>query len=150
MRVLIKRDADAADLPLPAYATVGSAGMDLHAAVVERIVLMPGERVLVSTGIRIAVPEGYEAQVRPRSGLAVRLGLSIVNAPGTVDSDYRGTVKVPLINLGHEPITIERGDRIAQMVVGPVVRVEWEETGDLPESVRGDGGFGHTGTIRRE
>jgi dUTP pyrophosphatase len=145
MRVPIKREPDAEDLPLPDYATRGSAGMDLHAAIVDPVVLKPGQRELVSTGIRIAVPEGYEAQVRPRSGLAVRSGLSIVNSPGTVDSDYRGVVKVPLINLGQEPITITRGDRIAQMVVAPVIRVEWNESAELPSTERHDGGFGHTG-----
>ena len=145
MRVLIKREPEARALPLPAYATAGSAGMDLHADVEGSVILEPGERSLISVGIRIALPEGYEAQVRPRSGLAVRHGLSMVNAPGTIDSDYRGVVKVALINLGQEPITINRGDRVAQMIVAPVVRAEWDEVdGDLPETVRGDGGFGHT------
>lgn len=146
MRVLIKREPDALDLPLPDYATSGAAALDLHAAVDEQILIAPGDRTLVSTGIRIALPDGYEAQIRPRSGLAVRLGMGIINSPGTIDSDYRGVVKVPLINLGQEPITVNRGDRIAQMVVAPVIRVEWDETGDpLPETVRHDGGFGHTG-----
>jgi dUTP pyrophosphatase len=147
MRVVIKREPDALDLPLPAYATAGSAAMDLHAATPDTIVIAPGDRSLVSTGIRIALPEGYEAQIRPRSGLAVRLGLGLVNSPGTIDSDYRGIVMVPLINLGRDSITIERGDRIAQMVVAPVTRVEWVETENeaLPETARGDGGFGHTG-----
>ena len=146
MRISVKREPDALDLPLPAYATAGSAGMDLRAAVEETVILEPGHRALISTGIRIAVPEGYEAQVRPRSGLAVRSGLGIVNSPGTIDSDYRGVVKVPLINLGQEPIAIHRGDRIAQMVIAPVVRAEWDEVdGDLPDTARGDGGFGHTG-----
>jgi dUTP pyrophosphatase len=148
MRVLIKREPDARDLPLPAYATAGSAGMDLHAAVDAAVIIEPGRRLLVSAGIRIALPEGYEAQVRPRSGLAVRHGLGMVNAPGTIDSDYRGVVKVPLINLGQEPVTINRGDRIAQMVIAPVIRAEWEEVeADLPDTLRGDGGFGHTGVV---
>src|SRR5687767_408711 len=107
--------------------------MDLVAAVVDPVTLAPGERQVVPTGIRIALPEGYEAQVRPRSGLAARHGIGIVNSPGTVDSDYRGQVMVPLINLGQEPFTVRRGDRIAQMVVAPVVRVEWDEVDTLPE-----------------
>jgi dUTP pyrophosphatase len=149
MRVAIKRDADALDLPLPEYATTGSAGMDLHAAAPEPVTLAPGERALISTGIRIALPPGFEAQIRPRSGLAVRHGLSIVNSPGTIDSDYRGTIKVSLINLGQEPVTITRGERIAQMVVAPVIRVQWEESAELPETGRQDGGFGHTGKAAR-
>jgi len=146
MRVLIKREPDARDLPLPAYATAGSAGMDLHAAIDAAVVLEPGRRSLISAGIRIALPEGFEAQIRPRSGLAVKHGLGMVNSPGTIDSDYRGVVKVPLINLGQEAVTINRGDRIAQMVIAPVIRAEWEEVDDvdLPETLRGDGGFGHT------
>ena len=121
--------------------------MDLHAAIREDVHLAPGERALVSTGIRIAIPEGYEGQVRPRSGLALRQGLALVNSPGTIDSDYRSAVKVILINLGQETIRIERGDRIAQLVVAPVVRVEWEEvaSGTLPATLRGENGFGSTG-----
>lgn len=147
MRISIERDVGAQDLPLPSYATAGSAGMDLHAAVTEDVHLAPGERVLVSTGLRIAVPEGYEAQVRPRSGLALRQGLALVNSPGTIDSDYRSTIGVILINLGQEPIRIERGDRIAQLVVAPVLHVEWEEAapGGLPATERGEDGFGSTG-----
>ena len=118
--------------------------MDLRAN--EECDLQPGERRAVSTGIRIAVPEGYEGQVRPRSGLALSKGLSIPNAPGTIDADYRGEVKVILINLGAEPVLIKRGDRIAQLVIGPVARVEWETCDDLPSSGRGEGGFGSTGT----
>jgi dUTP pyrophosphatase len=147
VRISIERDPGAKDLPLPRYATAGSAGMDLHAAITEAVSLAPGERALVSTGIRLAVPEGYEAQVRPRSGLALRQGLALVNSPGTIDSDYRNTVGVILINLGQEPVRIERGDRIAQLVVTPVVRVEWEEaTPDaLLKTLRGENGFGSTG-----
>ncbi len=124
--------------------------MDLHAAIREDVHLGPGERALISTGIRLAVPEGYEAQVRPRSGLALRHGLALVNAPGTIDSDYRSTVGVILINLGQEPVRIERGDRIAQLVVTPVLRVEWEEAslGTLPPTLRGENGFGSTGHNR--
>jgi dUTP pyrophosphatase len=119
--------------------------MDLHAAVSEPVTLRPGERRLIPTGLRIALPEGYEAQVRPRSGLALRHGIGMVNSPGTIDADYRGPVQVILINLGQEPFTVRRGERIAQMIVAPVLRVEWDEVAALPESDRGDGGFGHTG-----
>ncbi|GIV05244.1 MAG: deoxyuridine 5'-triphosphate nucleotidohydrolase [Fimbriimonadales bacterium] len=145
LRVLITQDPDATDLPLPSYQTDGSAGVDLYAAVKEPLTLQPGERALVPTGIRIALPPGYEAQVRPRSGLALRHGIGMVNAPGTIDSDYRGEVQVILINLGQEPFTLRRGDRIAQMVIAPVMRVEWERVATLPDSERGEGGFGHTG-----
>jgi len=145
LRVLITQEPDATDLPLPRYQTDGAAGVDLYAAVKEPITLQPGERTLVPTGIRIALPPGYEAQVRPRSGLALRHGIGMVNAPGTIDSDYRGEVQVILINLGKEPFTLRRGERIAQMVIAPVVRVEWEQVDTLPTSERGEGGFGHTG-----
>ena len=131
--------------PLPKYATTGSAGMDLRAAVEELIVLQPGQRYLVPTGIRIALPEGYEAQVRPRSGLAIKRGITVANAPGTIDSDYRGEVKVGLVNLSDEAHTIQRGDRIAQMVVAPVARVAWQPVLSLDETERGAGGFGSTG-----
>ncbi len=143
--VLIQREPDAADLPLPQYATPGSVGADLYAAVDEPVILQPGERRKISTGIRIALPPGYEAQVRPRSGLADQYGLSMVNAPGTIDSDYRGVIQVILINLGQEPITIRRGDRIAQMVIAPVARAVWQEVEVLPETERAEGGFGSTG-----
>ncbi|MDM7461317.1 MAG: dUTP diphosphatase [bacterium] len=145
LRVRITQEPNATDLPLPSYQTDGSAGVDLYAAVEEPITLQPGERALVPTGIRIALPQGYEAQVRPRSGLAIRHGISLVNAPGTIDSDYRGEIQVILINLGQQPFTIQRGERIAQMVIAPVTRVEWEQVGELPPTTRGDGGFGHTG-----
>jgi dUTP pyrophosphatase len=133
-------------LPLPAYATVGSAGMDLRAAVDEPIVLEPGKRCLVPTGLRIALPEGYEAQIRPRSGLAIKQGITVANAPGTVDSDYRGEVQVGLVNLSDEAYTVRRGDRIAQMVVAPVTRVAWQPVESLDETDRGAGGFGSTGS----
>jgi dUTP pyrophosphatase len=133
-------------LPLPTYATAGSAGMDLWAAVDEPIVLEPGERALIPTGLRIALPEGYEAQIRPRSGLAIREGITVANAPGTVDSDYRGEVKVGLVNLSDEAHTIRRGDRIAQMVVASVTRVAWQSVASLDETERGAGGFGSTGS----
>ena len=145
LRVAIRREPDAHDLPLPAYATRGAAGVDLHCASHSIQVIQPGERASVPTGIRIAVPEGYEAQVRPRSGLARDHGIGMVNAPGTIDSDYRGEVHVLLINLGTEPFVLKRGDRIAQLAVCPVIRVQWEETAELPATPRGEGGFGHSG-----
>jgi dUTP pyrophosphatase len=120
--------------------------MDLQAAVAEPVVLEPGERALVPTGIRIALPEGYEAQIRPRSGLAIKQGITVANAPGTVDSDYRGEVQVGLVNLSGEAYTIRRGDRIAQMVVAPVTRVAWVRMESLDETDRGAGGFGSTGS----
>lgn len=143
--VLVTRVPGAEDLPLPDYATVHAAGMDLRAAVREPVVLAPGERALIPTGLRIALPPHAEAQVRPRSGLAVRHGISMVNTPGTIDADYRGEIAVVLINLGQEPFTIARGDRIAQMVVAPVLRVTWREADALDDTPRGAGGFGHTG-----
>lgn len=133
---------DAEEL-VPAYASEAAAGMDLKAN--ESVVLKPMERYAVSTGIRVAIPEGYEGQVRPRSGLALKKGLSIPNAPGTIDADYRGEVKVILINLGNEPIAIDKGDRIAQLVVAPVAKVHWQPCDELPETTRGTGGFGSTG-----
>lgn len=131
---------------VPEYASEGAAGADLRACVSETIVLRPGERRSIPTGTRIALPEGYEAQVRPRSGLAVRSGITVLNAPGTVDSDYRGEIHVPLINLGREDFSIEPGMRIAQMVIAPVVRAVFSITEDLDETQRGWGGFGSTGT----
>lgn len=148
VRVRIERLPHARDLPLPAYASAGAAGLDLLAAVPEDRpqVLAPGARAAVPTGIRIALPEGYEAQVRPRSGLALRHGVTVANAPGTVDADYRGEVMVILVNLGSEPFTVRRGLRIAQLVVAPVVRVEWDEgVVSEAETARGAGGFGSTG-----
>ena len=134
-----------ADLPLPAYQTAHAAAMDLHAAVGAPVVIEPGAIVLVGCGFAMALPLGYEAQVRPRSGLATRQGLTIVNTPGTIDADYRGEVKVALINLGQAPVTVDRGMRIAQMVVAPVTRVAWETVTELSASDRGSGGFGSTG-----
>lgn len=131
---------------MPAPATPGSAGFDLAAAIEGECVLQPAERMLVPTGFAIAVPEGYEGQIRPRSGLALRHGIVLPNAPGTIDSDYRGELKVILMNAGAEPFTLKRGDRIAQLVVAPVVRAEWREVSSLDETERGQGGFGHTGT----
>ncbi|MDW8106304.1 MAG: dUTP diphosphatase [Armatimonadota bacterium] len=145
VRVAITQEPDATDLPLPHYQTEGAAGVDLYAAVKEPLTLQPGERALVPTGIRIALPPGYEAQIRPRSGLAIRHGIGLLNAPGTIDSDYRGEIQVILVNWGQEPFVIRRGERIAQLVVAPVARVEWELVSELPPTARGEGGFGHTG-----
>jgi dUTP pyrophosphatase len=132
--------------PLPAYATPGSAGLDLRAHLEEPRTLQPGERTLIPTGLSLALPDGYEAQVRPRSGLALKHGITVLNSPGTVDADYRGDVGVILINLGHEPFEIAPGDRIAQLVVAAYAQVEWSLVETLPETERGSGGFGHTGT----
>jgi len=132
-------------LPLPAYATPGSAGADLAAAVEAPLVLPPGGRALVPTGIALALPAGFEAQVRPRSGLALRSGVTVLNSPGTIDSDYRGEIGVILANLGSESVTIARGERIAQLVVAPVRQAEWHTVGQLPASARGAGGFGSSG-----
>jgi len=132
-------------LPLPAYESDSAAGMDLRAAIERPIELLPGTRALVPTGLRIALPPGYEAQIRPRSGLALKHGISLVNTPGTIDADYRGEIKVILINHGEEPFRIERGDRIAQIIFAPVIRAVWRPVRALDETLRGGGGFGHTG-----
>ena len=137
------------DLPLPAYQTAHAAAMDLPAAVDAPITIGPGQIALVGCGFAMAVPEGHEAQIRPRSGLAAKHGLTVVNAPGTIDADYRGEVKVALINLGSAPVVVDRGMRIAQLVVAPVVRVDWQVVSELPETARGAGGFGHTGITAR-
>jgi len=133
------------DLPLPRYATADSAGVDLTAAVDAALVLPPGERAAVPTGLAMALPRGWEGQVRPRSGLALKQGLTVLNSPGTIDADYRGEIRVILINLGREPVTIARGERIAQLVIAPVSRAEWHVTTDLAPTGRGAGGFGSTG-----
>jgi dUTP pyrophosphatase len=125
--------------------TAGAAGMDLYAAVADDLVIDPGAIVLVPTGLEVAIPEGFEGQVRPRSGLAVKHGISLPNTPATIDSDYRGEIRVPLINLGREPFRVSRGMRIAQFVVAPVARVTWDEVGELPATSRGPRGFGHSG-----
>lgn len=143
--VAITTLAHAEGLDLPAYATEHAAGMDLCAAVTADVVLQPGERKLIPTGLAIALPEGFEAQVRPRSGLALKSGLSVLNSPGTIDADYRGEVQIILANLGQEAFTVTRGMRIAQMVVAPYTRVTWQQTDSLPETARGAGGFGSTG-----
>jgi len=143
--VQIRRLPHAAGLDLPVYQTAGAAGMDLRAAVHDEVRIEAGEIVLVPTGLQIAIPDGFEAQVRPRSGLAVTHGISLPNTPATIDSDYRGEIRVPLINLGREPFAVTRGMRIAQLVVAPVVRVTWDEVAELPETTRGTRGFGHSG-----
>ncbi|MGZ8362793.1 MAG: dUTP diphosphatase [Caulobacteraceae bacterium] len=147
MKIKIVQLPHAKDLPLPAYETGGAAGMDLRAAVPdgEPMTLQPMARALVPTGLSFAVPAGFEAQVRPRSGLAAKYGITCLNTPGTVDSDYRGEVKVILVNLGEEDFVIRRGERIAQLVICPVARAEWEQTDDLGDTGRGAGGFGSTG-----
>ena len=145
MKVAIVRLPHASDLPLPAYATEGSAGMDLLAAIPADIELKPGQRVLVPNGVAIELPQGFEAQVRPRSGLAANHGITVLNTPGTVDSDYRGELKTVLINLGDAPFTIARGMRIAHMIVARHERVEWTERSELSETSRGAGGHGSTG-----
>ena len=145
LRVQIRRLPSSEGLPLPAYMSANAAGMDLHAAIDEDLVLAPGLIALVATGLQIAVPDGYEAQVRPRSGLAVKHGISLPNTPATIDADYRGEIRVPLINLGQEPFRVTRGMRIAQLIVAPVMRVTWDEVAELPSTVRAGQGFGHSG-----
>jgi dUTP pyrophosphatase len=146
IRVKFKRLSNGEGLPLPSPATAHSAGLDLRAAVDAPVTLSPGERRLIPTGFSMELPAGYEGQVRPRSGLALKNGLTLLNSPGTVDSDYRGEVCVILCNLGIEPFVVERGLRVAQLVVAPVVSPEVEEAGELSLTPRGSGGFGHTGT----
>lgn len=141
----IKRVREGSDVPFPRYMTDHSAGMDLYAHIDEAVALNPMERALIPTGISIALPDGYEAQIRPRSGLAIKHGIALVNSPGTIDADYRGEILVILINLGESTYTVERGERIAQMVVHEVSRVSWRESTALEDTARGDGGFGHTG-----
>jgi dUTP pyrophosphatase len=144
IRVCVRRLPGTEDLSLPSYMTEQAAGMDLFAAVAGQTTILPGERKLVPTGVVVALPEGYEAEVRPRSGLALKYGVTLVNAPGTIDADYRGEVGVILINHGPAPFIVRRGDRIAQMVVHRVCRVVWAACGELSATERGDGGFGHT------
>ena len=146
IRIKIRKKDNSKDIPLPRYATMGSSGMDLYADIHKDLILSPGEIRLVSCGIYISIPSGYEAEIRPRSGLALKHGISLVNAPGTIDSDYRGLVSLILINLGKNPFRIKRGDRIAQMVIKEVIKAELEESGWLDETSRSVGGFGHTGT----
>ncbi len=143
--VLIKQLPGSEDLPLPRYMTPHAAGMDLYAAVTDDVTLAPGERSLVPAGFAIALPEGCEAQIRPRSGLAIKNGITLLNAPGTIDADYRGEIKIIMANLGQEPFTVRRGERIAQMVVAPVLTATLSAVDELPETERNSGGFGHTG-----
>jgi dUTP pyrophosphatase len=143
--VKVKKLPGCKDMPLPAHMTSHSAGMDICAAVDTEVILAPGKRVMVPTGIAIALPPGIEAQIRPRSGLAIKHGIGLLNAPGTIDSDYRGEIKIIMVNLGEEPFRIKRGDRIAQMVIQKVFQGEWTPVEELPQTDRDDGGFGHTG-----
>lgn len=145
LTVRVERLAHAADLPLPSYATPGSSGVDLRAAIEEDLWMAPGARRVIPTGLRLEIPIGWEGQVRARSGLALRHGLGLPNAPGTIDADYRGEVGVILVNHGDQPFVVERGSRIAQMVVAPYARVTWTVSADLEASARGAGGFGSTG-----
>jgi dUTP pyrophosphatase len=148
VRVALKRLPEGEGLPLPSYMSEHAAGADLYAAVGEELTLLPGARALIPTGFSIALPAGYEGQVRPRSGLAIRSGVTCLNTPGTIDADYRGQVQVVLANLGSEPIVIRRGDRIAQLVIAPVSRASFELVDHLPVTVRGTSGFGSTGGHR--
>ncbi len=145
VKIKVKRLEHAKDIPLPRYMTKESAGMDICAAVESELVLMPGQRALIPTGIAVELPEGFEAQIRPRSGLAIKYGIGMLNSPGTIDPDYRGEIKVILINLGEKPFKIKRGDRIAQMIISKIVRAKIEDVQELNPTERGDKGFGHTG-----
>ncbi|WP_374653321.1 dUTP diphosphatase [Dongia sp.] len=145
VRVAVTRLPHGTGLPLPAYATTQAAGLDLLAAVGEPVTLQPLGRALIPTGLSIALPAGYEAQVRPRSGLALKQGITVLNAPGTIDADYRGEVGVILVNLSDRPVTLQRGDRIAQLLLARVERLAWDEVAELPATARGSGGFGSTG-----
>ncbi len=146
VQVQVKRLPHSEGLPLPSYATPGAAGMDLLAAVAAPLTLAPGQRSLVPTGLAVAIPPGHELQIRPRSGLALKNGIVLPNSPGTIDEDYRGELQVIVMNAGQEPFTIERGMRIAQAVLAPVVRATWHEVPELDATARGAGGFGSTGT----
>jgi dUTP pyrophosphatase len=145
MKIYIKRLRKDHQVSMPQYMTEGSSGMDLFASLEKEVTLEPGERSLISTGISVAIPKGFEGQIRPRSGLAVQKGIGVVNGPGTIDADYRGEIGVLLINFGKEPFTIRDGDRIAQLVISQVFRATLEEVDDLPSTRRQGGGFGHTG-----
>ena len=148
--VCVERMPGADDLPLPTYATAGAAGADLCACIDEPVTVALGEVTLIPTGIKMAIPSGYEGQVRPRSGLALKAGLTMVNAPGTIDCDYRGEIKVIATCVKREPCVIRRGDRIAQLIIAPVSQAQFTKTDTLPDTQRGDGGFGHTGTGQLE
>jgi dUTP diphosphatase len=146
IRVQVARLSHADGLDLPRYETPGAAGMDLPAAVVEPVEISPNTSTLIPTGLTVAIPRGFEGQIRPRSGLAMKHGITLPNTPGTIDSDYRGEIKVIVMNLGPEPFLVTRGMRIAQIVFTPIVQAVWEKTDELPPSDRGEGGFGHTGS----
>ncbi|MCL4441372.1 MAG: dUTP diphosphatase [Firmicutes bacterium] len=145
VKVLVKRTGTGKDIPLPRYMTTGAAGMDLYAAVEQTETLKPGEIKLIPSGISISLPEGYEAQIRPRSGLALKHGITMVNTPGTIDADYRGEIGLIMVNLGQAPFEIKRGDRVAQMIINKVARADFTEVDDLDETERDSGGFGSTG-----
>ena len=145
VKIFIKKKKSCEDISIPKYATTGSSGMDLSADVDGEVTILPGEIKLISSGIYVSIPEGYEAQIRPRSGLALKHGIGLVNTPGTIDSDYRGLISVIMINHGKEPFKIKRGDRIAQMVIKEVVRAEIDVRNELDDTMRAHGGFGHTG-----
>ena len=144
IKVSIQKIAGSEDIPLPAYMTDQSAGMDICAAVSEETIVLPGQRQKIPTGIRIALPNGYEAQIRPRSGLAINQGVTLLNSPGTIDADYRGEIALIVINHGNEPFAVTRGMRLAQMVVQKIFQVDWAEDDELDDTSRGSGGFGHT------
>lgn len=146
VKVPVQRLPHGQGLELPEYMSAQAAGLDLPAAVEQPLEVVPGDIVLIPTGLKLALPDGHEGQVRPRSGLAVKKGLTVINSPGTIDADYRGEVKVALINLGRQPVTIQRGERVAQLVIAPVIQARLEEVSELPASQRGEGGFGHTGS----
>ncbi|HPD56612.1 MAG TPA: dUTP diphosphatase [Smithellaceae bacterium] len=144
IKVFVQRTGGNDDIPLPQYMTELAAGMDIFAAVANDEIIKPGERKKIPTGIKIALPAGYEAQIRPRSGLALNQGITLLNSPGTIDADYRGEIALIVINHGHDPFVIKRGMRLAQMVVQKICRIQWRESADLPKTPRGSGGFGHT------
>jgi dUTP pyrophosphatase len=146
IKVPVERLAHGQGLDLPEYMSDQAAGMDLPAALTGPLEIAPGEIVLIPTGLKMAIPDGHEGQIRPRSGLAVKKGLTVINAPGTIDADYRGEVKVALINLGRQPVSIQRGERVAQLIIAPVIQAALEPVSELPISQRGEGGFGHTGS----
>lgn len=145
IKVGVQQTDEAKDLSLPKYMTKDSAGMDLYAAVEDEVKICKGKIMLIPTGIKVAIPKGYEAQIRPRSGLALKYGISLVNTPGTIDSDYRGEIKIIMINFGEEDFVVKRGERVAQMVINKIEQIEWQIKDKLLDSDRSDGGFGHTG-----
>ncbi|MGA2526402.1 MAG: dUTP diphosphatase [Smithellaceae bacterium] len=144
IEALIQKISGNDDIPLPRYMTNQAAGMDIFAAVIEEEIILPGQRKKIPTGIKIALPEGYEAQIRPRSGLAINQGITLLNSPGTIDADYRGEIALIVINLGEEPFIVKRGMRLAQMIIQKICRLDWVETAELTNTSRGSGGFGHT------